>query len=63
MSENNEKLKPRTYIKNGKYFFNIIKIIPHSQTNNEKIGITIYKKTLEINILNRDSIDLILNTN
>ena len=63
MSENNEKLKPRTYIKNGKYFFNIIKIIPHSPTNIEKIGITIYKKTLEINILNRDSIDLILNTN
>ena len=69
MSENNEKLKSSdklktiTYIKNGKYLFNMIKVIPHSSTHIEKIGITIYKKTLEINILNKDSIDLILNTN
>ena len=63
MSENNEKVKSVTYIKNGQYLFNIIKIIPHSPTNIEKIGITIYKKTLEINILNKDSIELLLNTN
>jgi chromosome segregation ATPase len=63
MSENNEKLKSTTYIKNGKYLFNMIKVIPQSSTHIEKIGITIYKKTLEINILNKDSIDLILNTN
>ena len=60
MTEINEKVKSVTYIENGKYLFNLIKIIPHSVTNIEKIGITIYKKTLEINILNRDSIDLIL---
>ena len=63
MSENNEKTKNITYIKNGKYMLNIIKIIPHSTTYTEKIGITIYKKSLEINILNRDCIDLLLNTN
>ena len=65
MSDNNEKEKPKsiTYIKNEKYSFNIIKIISHSPTNIEKIGITIHKKTLEINILNKDCIDLFLNTN
>ena len=63
MSENNEKTKKITYIKNGKYMLNIIKIIPHSSTYTEKIGITIYKKSLEINILNKDCIDLLLNTN
>ena len=63
MSENNEKNKSITYIKNDKYLFNIIKVIPHSLTYIEKIGITIYKKTLEINILNKDCIDLLLKTN
>ena len=63
MSENNEKTKTITYIKNGKYMLNIIKIIPHSSTYIEKIGITIYKKSLEINIINKDCIDLLLNTN
>ena len=63
MSEKKDKTKSITYIKNSKYFFNIIKVIPHSPSNIEKIGITIYKKTLEINILNKDSIDLLLNTN
>ena len=63
MSENNEKTKKVTYIKNGKYTLDIIKIIPHSPTYIEKIGITIYKKSLEINILNKDCIDLLLNTN
>ena len=63
MTENNEKKKSITYIKNGKHLFNIIKLTPLSPTNIEKIGVTIYKKTLEINILNKDSIDLALNTN
>ena len=63
MSEKKDKTKSITYIKNGKYLFNIIKVIPHSTTNIEKIGITIYKKTLEISILNKDCIDLLLNTN
>ena len=58
MSENNEK--SITYIKNDKYLFNIIKIYPVSSTNIEKIGLTIYKKTLEINKLNKDCIDLLL---
>lgn len=58
MSENNEK--SITYIKNDKYLFNIIKIYPVSSTKTEKIGLTIYKKTLEINKLNKDSIDLLL---
>lgn len=61
MSENNEK--SITYIKNDKYLFNIIKIIPISSTKAEKIGLTIYKKTLEINKLNKDCIDLLLSTN
>ena len=63
MQENNEKSKSITYIKNEKYLFNIIKIIRHSTINIEKIGITIYKKTLEINIINKDCIDLLLNIN
>ena len=65
MSDNNEKEKPKaiTYIKNEKYSFNIIKIIPHSPTDIEKVGITIHKKTLEINTLNNDCIDLFLNIN
>ena len=58
MSENNEK--SITYIKNDKYLFNIIKIYPVSSTKTEKIGLTIYKKTLEINKLNKDCIDLLL---
>jgi hypothetical protein len=58
MSENNER--SITYIKNDKYLFNIIKIYPVSSTNIEKIGLTIYKKTLEINKLNKDCIDLLL---
>ena len=44
MSENDEKTI--TYIKNDKYLFNIIKIIHYSSTKIEKIGLTIYKKTL-----------------
>lgn len=63
MSENNEKIKGHTYIKNGKYLFTLIKIIPHSPNNVEKIGITIYKKNLEINILNKDCIDTLINNN
>lgn len=58
MSENNEK--SITYIKNDKYMFNIIKVYSVSSTKTEKIGLTIYKKTLEINKLNKDSIDLLL---
>ena len=60
MTEINEKIKPTTYIENGKYLFNLITIIPHSVNNIEKFGITIYKKTLEINTLSTGSIDLIL---
>ena len=58
MSENNEK--SITYIKNDKYMFNIIKVYSVSSAKTEKIGLTIYKKTLEINKLNKDSIDLLL---
>ena len=58
MSENNDK--SITYIKNDKYLFNIIKIFPASSTKTEKIGLTIYKKTLEINKLNKDCIDFLL---
>ena len=58
MSENNEK--SITYIKNDKYMFNIIKVYSVSSTKTEKIGLTIYKKTLEINKLNKDCIDLLL---
>ena len=58
MNKINEK--SITYIKNDKYLFNIIKVIPYP-TKIEKIGLTIYKKTLEINTLNKDSIDLLLN--
>ena len=58
MSENNEK--SITYIKNDKYMFNIIKVYSVSSTKTEKIGLTIYKKTLEINKLNKDSIELLL---
>ena len=61
MNENNETVKPITYIEKGNYLFNIIKIIPHSPTNIEKIGITIYRKTLEINFMSEASIDLLLN--
>ena len=61
MTENKEKIKSITYIKNGKYLFNIIKVNPYSVPEVEKVGLTIYKKNLEINTLNKDNIDLLLN--
>ena len=63
MTENNEKKKSITYIKNGKHLFLLIKLTPLSPTNIEKIGIIIYKKTLEIYPLNKDCIDILLNNN
>lgn len=61
MTENKEKIKSITYIKNGTYLFNIIKVNPYSVAEVEKIGLTIYKKNLEINTLNKDNIDILLN--
>ena len=51
-----------TKIKNDKYMFNLIKIYPDpdSPTKIKKKGLTIHKKTLEINELNEDCIDFLL---
>ena len=52
-----------SYIQNTKNQFNIVKIIKDSQNNTQKIGLSIYKRTLELNIINQDNIDLFLNSN
>ena len=54
--------KISTYVQNTNYHFNLIKITQDSKNNTQKIGISIYKKTLEINIINDLTIDFILNS-
>ena len=51
-----------TKIKNDKYMFNLIKIYPDPDSPKKiiKKGLTIHKKTLEINELNEDCIDFLL---
>jgi len=52
-----------TYIQDTKYQINLFKIIQNSPENIQKIGISIYKLTLEINTINNECIDLFLNSN
>ena len=55
--------KSTTYIQDTKYSFIIIKVIYNTEKIIQKIGFSIHKKTLEINSINEDSIDLLINPN
>ena len=50
-----------TYIQDTKYQVHLLKII-NTPKSTQKIGLSIYKKNLEINIINEDNIDLLLNS-
>ena len=52
-----------TFIKDSKYQLNLIKIIQDSSKTLQKIGLSIYKPTLELNTINEEIIDLFLDSN
>ena len=52
-----------TYIKDSKYQLNLLKIVQDSSKIIEKIGLSIYKPTLELNTIKGEIIDLLLDSN
>ena len=62
MLDKNEN-KSITYIQNTKYSFIILKINYNWKKSIQKLGFSIHKKTLDINEIKEDTIDLLINTN
>ena len=52
-----------TYIQDTKYQLYLLKIVQDSPKNMEKVGLSIYKPTLELNIISEENIDLLLDSN
>ena len=52
-----------TYIQDTKYQLYLLKIVQDSPKNMQKVGLSIYKPTLELNIISEENIDLLLDSN
>ena len=51
-----------TYIQNEKSHFNLVQRVQESPNKIQNIGLSIYRRTLEINNINEDKIEFLLNT-
>ena len=52
-----------TYIQDTKYQLYLLKIVQNSPKNIQKIGFSIYKPNLELNLISEENIDLLLDSN